>query len=174
MEDLNTLQFDAPTEMAAYVWSDIHYHFESDNFNVSANQFSGPSHQEENLTWRELETEILNQPLMITDQTQDLPILSDRYLWPVPNVTKFSYILEDGKRIWPCLYCGKKCARKPDLESHMRVHTKEKPFRCNFDGCGRSFARSSSIRHHERHFHRIPTKTVPRQNSSPRHFAHAL
>src|SRR6185312_2693197 len=38
-----------------------------------------------------------------------------------------------------------------DMTVHWRVHTKEKPYKCDY--CERRFTRSSSLREHERNIH---------------------
>jgi len=47
-----------------------------------------------------------------------------------------------------CAICDQKCASNANLETHTRMHTRERPFTC--DICGRSFAQSSHVRSHLR------------------------
>ncbi|XP_035211850.1 zinc finger protein 658B-like [Stegodyphus dumicola] len=50
-----------------------------------------------------------------------------------------------------CLFCNKRFYQKIDLQRHIRVHTGEKPFKCQI--CSRSFKRNESLRYHMTSFH---------------------
>ena len=51
-----------------------------------------------------------------------------------------------GVRRYRCEICGLQCRNKSGLQTHLRVHTGEKPFRCSL--CGRGFARGYDMKIH--------------------------
>lgn len=42
-------------------------------------------------------------------------------------------------RPFECIYCLKHFNEKGNLKIHLRIHTKEKPYICNFEDCQKSF-----------------------------------
>ncbi|CEF70544.1 Pair-rule protein odd-paired [Strongyloides ratti] len=53
-----------------------------------------------------------------------------------------------GERPFECEYCKKLFARSENLKIHKRIHSGEKPFKCNHPGCDRTFANSSDRKKH--------------------------
>ena len=49
-----------------------------------------------------------------------------------------------------CPECGKRCSNKYTLKRHMIRHTGERPYKCEFEGCGKSFFDSQVLKNHER------------------------
>jgi len=59
---------------------------------------------------------------------------------------------QDDRAVFACPVCGKTSRSKADAAKHMRTHTKERPYPCQF--CERSFSDNSNRRKHEKTVHR--------------------
>ncbi|GAV29141.1 hypothetical protein PMKS-002621 [Pichia membranifaciens] len=65
-----------------------------------------------------------------------------------------------------CPLCRKVFNRPSGLKTHMHIHTGEKPYRCDWPGCGKYFSvRSNMIRHNKIH-KRYEWKNDPKNNNS--------
>ncbi|KAK3316432.1 hypothetical protein B0H66DRAFT_576328 [Apodospora peruviana] len=53
----------------------------------------------------------------------------------------------------PCKYCSKRFRRVEHVQRHERTHTKEKPFSCGWERCGKTFGRRDLLVRHEKLVH---------------------
>ena len=49
-----------------------------------------------------------------------------------------------------CEVCNRVFPREKSLQAHMRTHTGERPYKCDYSDCGRAFAQSGQLRTHQR------------------------
>lgn len=84
-----------------------------------------------------LSTMLPYPPVMGFPQSQLMP----------PQVTKPP--LKSAKK-HVCEVCGKRFTRPSSLQTHVYSHTGEKPFSCDFEGCGRHFSVVSNLRRHRK------------------------
>lgn len=54
--------------------------------------------------------------------------------------------------------CGQRFNRPCRLESHLRTHTKERPFACGHQGCDKTFPRKDHLQRHLAHHHAEPER----------------
>lgn len=60
-----------------------------------------------------------------------------------------------------CEECGKGFIHRGNLNTHLRIHSGKRPFRCDEPNCGRSFAQSSNLVTHKRiHFGERPFRCL--------------
>ncbi|OQV18299.1 Transcription factor Sp8 [Hypsibius exemplaris] len=73
-----------------------------------------------------------------------------------------------GERPFVCnwLYCGKRFTRSDELQRHLRTHTGEKRFACQVDKCQKRFMRSD---HLNKHMRTHTDTAIPAGNSSSNH-----
>lgn len=76
------------------------------------------------------------------------------------SLSLLSYFLIPGEMPYECKVCNRKFRQSGNLTKHLKSHqnahlrwnrsTNEKPFRCTFDGCDKSFTAKSSLQNHIR------------------------
>uniref|UniRef100_UPI0035902CBC zinc finger protein 367-like n=1 Tax=Myxine glutinosa TaxID=7769 RepID=UPI0035902CBC len=49
-----------------------------------------------------------------------------------------------------CSVCSRVFPREKSLQAHLRTHTGERPYRCDFPNCGKAFAQSGQLKTHKR------------------------
>lgn len=77
-----------------------------------------------------------------------------------PKLEEISSLIKEGvqsKSPIRCPFCKRAFPREKSLQAHQRIHTGERPYRCNHPGCHKSFVQSGQLRTHQRlHTGRIP------------------
>ena len=51
---------------------------------------------------------------------------------------------------YPCQFCSRCFYKKYEIVDHLRLHTLEKPFFCDHEGCAKSFSRKKNLQIHQR------------------------
>lgn len=71
-----------------------------------------------------------------------------------------------------CRYCNRVFPREKSLQAHLRTHTGERPYICDYPGCSKAFSQSGQLKTHQR----LHTGEKPFKCSGPgcpKRFAHA-
>lgn len=55
-----------------------------------------------------------------------------------------------GERKYICSVCGKGARTSTDLATHSRIHTGERPYKCNVPNCTKSYKTPSQLSAHTR------------------------
>jgi uncharacterized Zn-finger protein len=75
----------------------------------------------------------------------------------IQNADKYSEMIwqKDGLCVNVCKWsnCGYKSYVRGNMIRHIRKHTGDKPFVCNFNNCGQRFAYSTDVKIHQRRDH---------------------
>ena len=67
------------------------------------------------------------------------------------NACKFlKVILKTGERPFKCISCNKSYVTFGVLKNHMSLHSREKPYKCGFEGCIRTFSFKKLLLVHEK------------------------
>jgi transposase-like protein len=66
-----------------------------------------------------------------------------------PAASESSKVMKRPAKRFECQVCGKTCAQRTGLDTHMRVHTGERPYACRVPGCNSTFTQSGNRTTHE-------------------------
>lgn len=77
-------------------------------------------------------------------------IVDDKYSTGSTISTAIALDCKSRKKKYPCPLCDVRCSNNGQLQGHMRIHTGEKPYICNYEGCDKRFARNEELTRHKR------------------------
>ncbi|KHJ75147.1 zinc finger, C2H2 type [Oesophagostomum dentatum] len=58
------------------------------------------------------------------------------------------HALVHAERKFTCNQCGKSFAERTKLNRHMLIHTGERAFKCNYEGCDKAFSLEANLKSH--------------------------
>lgn len=66
------------------------------------------------------------------------------------DITSLVKVAKASPSVIRCHFCERVFPREKSLQAHLRTHTGERPYTCDFPGCNRAFAQSGQLRTHQR------------------------
>ncbi|XP_041359183.1 zinc finger protein 367-like [Gigantopelta aegis] len=70
-----------------------------------------------------------------------------------PRADAISSLVQEGSssgNAIRCQICSRVFPREKSLQAHLRTHTGERPYPCDFPGCGKAFCQSGQLKTHQR------------------------
>ncbi|KAI4499037.1 hypothetical protein M0802_005903 [Mischocyttarus mexicanus] len=94
-----------------------------------------------------------SMPLGNTETTTDSGTISDSLRRGRPRADVLTHLMKQGitsPSSIKCIYCKRVFPREKSLQAHLRTHTGERPYTCDFPGCVKAFTQSGQLKTHQR------------------------
>lgn len=147
-------------QRASYDASSLYPSAGTSTYNAFASPSTDYTAQQNNLT-RSLPTVMMPNGIIAGDQATGVadPLSATSYTSgsslkgsaPSAMMTTFnSKAVSSSQKKHRCSICNKRFTRPSSLQTHIYSHTGEKPFKCEYEGCGRQFSVVSNLRRHKK------------------------